>query len=769
MKRIFIAIATLLTLVVGFAQLQNVRPSTLQLLLGDRYENESMMKAHKIANPQYVSSRMIDGVEMIDAFIDIENESVIKSLKGYGVLVNCVFDDFVTAQVPVALLDRLTDIPGVKNVEVSKVMELCTDSTLSKTHAGQVLNGTDFGLPQPYDGSGVIIGIIDNGFDYQHLAFRSADDPSRSRIVRVYDPQNSRGHDVMVGENKLPGSVFMGEQIDTLTTDSRASAHGTHTTSIAAGMHVNGYGGMAPGAEIVLCSSRMLNLSVSEVEVINSIQYIYSYADSVGKPCVISVSVSTASGSHDGRDRLSKAIASSVGPGRIFVIAAGNNATKNAYCGGLATKDQPLNMLVGYTTSNSNTDEAYYYPKFRIDAWARETGNRPIMKFHILDKTNQRIVWESSPITLYQKVDVSAISEYFQADSAVSTQGNMYALISQGSSGKYNLQCEFYNLKTRSYYNDAGVLRSRYQIGISVYAPSLIYSNQRDSCYVDAWMCNTGGTWGRFNKPIYFDAISENGDTVTSSVPGQDFYSRGNDNASMGTYAIHDSVISAGGYVARRKYYACNPERYIEKPVTIGSRYDLSSYQAPGCGPTGQNLPTVTAPSFDVVAAVNKYSEYMTIWNNVLVMRYNGHGWGVMTGTSMAAPTVAGIIAQWLQINPNLSPGDVKNVIAQTAIKDSFTQDPNYGYRFGPNGKIDALAGAKYLLSQMEEEILLGDVNGDGKLSIKDVTTLISYLLDNETEIVFANADVSGEGVITIKDVTALITILLFSNNTEEE
>ncbi len=55
---------------------------------------------------------------------------------------------------------------------------------------------------------------------------------------------------------------------------------------------------------------------------------------------------------------------------------------------------------------------------------------------------------------------------------------------------------------------------------------------------------------------------------------------------------------------------------------------------------------------------------------------------------------------------------------------------------------------------------LVGDVNGDGEVSISDVTALISYLLDNNT-VILGNSDVNGDGETTIADVTALIEILL--------
>ena len=52
-----------------------------------------------------------------------------------------------------------------------------------------------------------------------------------------------------------------------------------------------------------------------------------------------------------------------------------------------------------------------------------------------------------------------------------------------------------------------------------------------------------------------------------------------------------------------------------------------------------------------------------------------------------------------------------------------------------------------------------GDLNGDGKLSINDVTGLIDLLLNGEE--LPAYCDVNGDGNITINDVTALIDIVL--------
>ena len=62
----------------------------------------------------------------------------------------------------------------------------------------------------------------------------------------------------------------------------------------------------------------------------------------------------------------------------------------------------------------------------------------------------------------------------------------------------------------------------------------------------------------------------------------------------------------------------------------------------------------------------------------------------------------------------------------------------------------------------VEPEVLLGDVNNDGFVTISDVTALIDYLLSGDsTGVNLDNADVNGDKNVAISDVTALIDLLL--------
>ena len=55
---------------------------------------------------------------------------------------------------------------------------------------------------------------------------------------------------------------------------------------------------------------------------------------------------------------------------------------------------------------------------------------------------------------------------------------------------------------------------------------------------------------------------------------------------------------------------------------------------------------------------------------------------------------------------------------------------------------------------------ILGDVNGDGRVNVSDVTTLINMIL-GITPMDETRADVNGDGRVNVSDVTALINIIL--------
>ena len=82
---------------------------------------------------------------------------------------------------------------------------------------------------------------------------------------------------------------------------------------------------------------------------------------------MISLSVSTPNGQRDGNDYLSKVVKQITGPGRIFVISAGNDGGRKAYAHKLTKPDKPLNLLFKYKSSLG--DSAYYYAGLLADVW----------------------------------------------------------------------------------------------------------------------------------------------------------------------------------------------------------------------------------------------------------------------------------------------------------------------------------------------------------------------------------------------------------------
>ena len=70
--------------------------------------------------------------------------------------------------------------------------------------------------------------------------------------------------------------------------------------------------------------------------------------------------------------------------------------------------------------------------------------------------------------------------------------------------------------------------------------------------------------------------------------------------------------------------------------------------------------------------------------------------------------------------------------------------------------------GTEVLPEKNVDLSLIGDVNGDGSISVIDVTTLVAYIMGNSYDyFVFENADINGDGSITVTDVTSLVSLIL--------
>ncbi|MGH2807024.1 MAG: S8 family serine peptidase [Actinomycetota bacterium] len=116
-----------------------------------------------------------------------------------------------------------------------------------------------------------------------------------------------------------------------------------------------------------------------------------------------------------------------------------------------------------------------------------------------------------------------------------------------------------------------------------------------------------------------------------------------------------------------------------------------------------ETWPDVAAPGTDIVSTCRVTLPVCTMLGVPVDDNYAS-----LTGTSMAAPNVAGIVAQVLQADPSLTPAEVENLLEDTAHKfawnssyglfvDDGNPDNSSAYEKG-HGLVDALAAVRVAL-----------------------------------------------------------------------
>lgn len=102
---------------------------------------------------------------------------------------------------------------------------------------------------------------------------------------------------------------------------------------------------------------------------------------------------------------------------------------------------------------------------------------------------------------------------------------------------------------------------------------------------------------------------------------------------------------------------------------------------------------------------------------DIISLNYNTEGYTKMTGTSMAAPCVAGVISLMLEKNPELTPEEISMILETTAVKLAEKKNNETG-----SGRVDALAAinAIDLGKIIFKDLTFNDENNNGKINTNE-------------------------------------------------
>lgn len=612
--------------------------------------------------------QQVQGTMWLDACITVSDEAALAALRQAGVKLGTTCGNMATARIPLSAVSALSGIEGLSSVQLARQAHPLLDKARPTAHVDEVQHGTATGITQPYTGQGVIVGVVDRGFDLTHIDLYD-NDTHQLRVKRLWM------QDLDTVSNVKPYGYGMefsdAKSITKLVTDYQYSYHGTHVLGIAAGgdtKDTNPYYGIAPKSDLVLVSC-----SGSESKILDGVAYIFNYADSVGKPAVVNLSWGSMLGPHDGTSACDRMLDGLQGPGHLIVGAAGNSEGSKVHIGHDFNFEQ-RNYKTGLKFD--------YFGKHQI-AMAELWGSKDFdgsVSLYVFDKSYHNVLaeWRYVPLDSAGTTRLS----YVGRPTAVSDTLKISAIVETGINAINGLP------HATIVVEGWGVNDDRYFIGVKLRG---LHGN------VNGW---ADGYYSVFNA--MGDPDAEPGDSHLSVA---ELGGTGKRIISVGAFNTRNTVTYQGGNTTS------NASSY-----PLG---DISYFSSEGPTLDGRVKPDVCAPGALIVSAYNRHYYYFKT-ENMVGASYNSFlgtydYYGVNQGTSMSAPFVAGVLALWLQAVPNLTPEAAREALQATAINDSHTGqvrdsgDPHWGY-----GKVDAAAGLTYLLSKYSGIDEAGVASKDG-------------------------------------------------------
>lgn len=571
------------------------------------------------------------------------------------------FGSFAVVAVTPAQMESIAELPQVKAVSLG--FEKNTEMYKARPAANvDVVQAGGDGLPSKFTGKGVMTGLMDSGLDVNHINFLDADG-------------NPRTKGVWVCSTGRPTAYTTPEQIKGFTTENRNESHGTHVLGIMAG----GYSG--PGDYAVIDKRVTVTAqdaadssipfygvatessigvgcgSLTDGNIVTAVSNIISLAEENNMPCVVNLSLGTNLGPHDGSTSICRSLAE-LGKRAIICVAAGNEGDQKISISSKIAGSDPLKTFISTSARATGT----------VQFWGSD-ANPFKFRFIGYDRSTAREVFSYSIDTNLKGSTV--------------TQAAM-----EGFKNAFN------GTVTASSNVDAS--NNRYCVALSLNLSAL----SSTSNILPGFVIETA-------EGQYVEGFSSTQEFVSNSIGG--FYD-GSTNNTISDMACAENVISVGSYVTNASFavFGANGRgtsyTYDPRPVLD----QLSSFSSYGHSFQGENLPTVCAPGEIIISSYNKY--YMDaghITQANLAGLYTGSKqsafdvsarnspWAQMQGTSMATPFVSGVVASWLEANPDLTFADVKRIIQESSTTDLVINREKE--RWGA-GKINALEGIKLAL-----------------------------------------------------------------------
>lgn len=648
MKKIAIIVMLVVAVV---AQAQHKSTIETRALMNEYTRTKSVEKMPKqLTNHLSIQSTQ-EGV-MVGVLAKVSPSFNKVAFEKSGIKVTSRVADIVALRVPLHLLGSLESNPDIVVYSVAhKVAPMC-DDTRFDTRTDSVQAG--LGVPMAFNGEGVLVGITDWGFDYQHPNINRSSEP---RILRAWDHYRTAG--------PAPEGFDYGTELTTYEQLYEAvgdtfglygyGSHGTHVAGIIGGVGTrpsssgaNKFVGQAPKVQYLLGSWRL-----DEAGWMDQVVWMRNVAAQEGKRLVINSSWGMYTFSTlDGTSLLSQAVNHWSDSGTVFVTSGGNNGNDYYHLKRVFQSDTDTLYSVA-TYYGSGVGQALIY-------WG-EVGQSFGAGFYIT--VGDSVVYRS-PIFNTNDGDLYETGT-FEAN---------------GQTLGWNIMVE-----------QSNPLCQRPHVLLNVDKGNGI----RLHMLAQGPQGNTVNVWNVCNLENHAGNIG-----CEFSQSGFFAHYNGDNNYGIGEPACAEKCITVAAH---------SHDRISNGTYKPGNLTSFSSH-----GPTldGRNKPEISAPGYQVASSVNHqdHSYDNPQGGHAAAISVDGtrFTWERMSGTSMSGPAVTGVVALMLQANPNLTVDQIRDIIFTTARNDSETgplvANDSMSLVWGW-GKIDAVrcVNAAYDLLSIEE------------------------------------------------------------------